>query len=82
MADSSSLSERILVNIICSSIMEKGENDMFQSYEEALNWIHSRLRLGVKPGLKRMEWMMDKLDHPEKKFRPYILEERMEKAQR
>ncbi|MEK4147136.1 folylpolyglutamate synthase/dihydrofolate synthase family protein [Robertmurraya sp. FSL W8-0741] len=41
---------------------------MFQSYEEALNWIHSRLRLGVKPGLKRMEWMMDKLDHPEKKI--------------
>lgn len=41
---------------------------MFQFYEEALNWIHSRLRLGVKPGLKRMEWMMDKLDHPEKKM--------------
>lgn len=42
---------------------------MFQSYEEALHWIHSRLRLGIKPGLKRMEWMMEKLDHPEKKLK-------------
>ncbi len=40
---------------------------MFKTYEEALNWIHSRLRLGIKPGLARMEWMMKKLDHPEKR---------------
>ncbi len=48
--------------------IEKGENNMFQSYEEALKWIHSRLRLGIKPGLRRMEWMMEKLNHPEKKI--------------
>ncbi|CEG28041.1 bifunctional folylpolyglutamate synthase/dihydrofolate synthase [Bacillus sp. B-jedd] len=41
---------------------------MFQTYEEALNWIHGRLRLGIKPGLKRMEWMMGRLGHPEKKL--------------
>ena len=41
---------------------------MFQTYEEALNWIHGRLRLGIKPGLKRMEWMMDRLGHPEHKL--------------
>jgi len=40
---------------------------MFHTYEEALHWIHSRLRLGIKPGLMRMEWMMEKLDHPERK---------------
>lgn len=39
---------------------------MFHTYEEALNWIHSRLRLGIKPGLKRMEWMLERLEHPEK----------------
>lgn len=39
---------------------------MFMTYEEALNWIHGRLRLGIKPGLKRMEWMMKKLGNPEK----------------
>ena len=41
---------------------------MFQTYDEALHWIHSRLRTGIKPGLKRMEWMLEKLNHPEKKL--------------
>ncbi|MGR9049183.1 bifunctional folylpolyglutamate synthase/dihydrofolate synthase [Halobacillus faecis] len=38
-------------------------------YEEAIAWIHSREKFKVKPGLKRMEWMMERLGHPEKKFR-------------
>ncbi|CAM3457418.1 bifunctional folylpolyglutamate synthase/dihydrofolate synthase [Cytobacillus oceanisediminis] len=42
---------------------------MFTTYEEALEWIHSRLRLGMKPGLQRMEWMMDKLGHPERRIK-------------
>lgn len=42
---------------------------MFLTYKEALDWIHSRLRLGIKPGLKRMEWMMEKLGHPEKQLK-------------
>lgn len=42
---------------------------MFQSYDEALTWIHARLRLGIKPGLKRMEWMMDRLGHPERNIK-------------
>lgn len=42
---------------------------MFQTYEEALAWIHARLRLGIKPGLKRMEWMMERLGNPEKKIK-------------
>ncbi|MGG3469243.1 folylpolyglutamate synthase/dihydrofolate synthase family protein [Neobacillus pocheonensis] len=42
---------------------------MFTTYQEALDWIHARLRLGIKPGLKRMEWMMDRLDHPENKLK-------------
>jgi dihydrofolate synthase/folylpolyglutamate synthase len=41
---------------------------MFLTYEEAVAWIHARLRLGIKPGLTRMEWMMDRLGHPEKHF--------------
>ncbi|MBE4908165.1 bifunctional folylpolyglutamate synthase/dihydrofolate synthase [Bacillus luteolus] len=41
---------------------------MFTTYEEALGWIHSRLRLGIKPGLKRMEWMMERLEHPHDKI--------------
>ncbi|MDR7001468.1 folylpolyglutamate synthase/dihydrofolate synthase family protein [Neobacillus niacini] len=42
---------------------------MFVTYQEALDWIHARLRLGIKPGLKRMEWMMDKLRSPENKLK-------------
>ncbi|WP_071395934.1 bifunctional folylpolyglutamate synthase/dihydrofolate synthase [Bacillus tuaregi] len=42
---------------------------MFQTYEEALHWIHSRLRVGIKPGLMRMEWMLEKLNHPERKIK-------------
>ncbi|OIK16957.1 bifunctional folylpolyglutamate synthase/dihydrofolate synthase [Bacillus sp. MUM 116] len=42
---------------------------MFATYQEALDWIHARLRLGIKPGLKRMEWMMDKLGNPEAKLK-------------
>jgi dihydrofolate synthase / folylpolyglutamate synthase len=40
--------------------------NMFATYEEALDWIHARLKLGMKPGLKRMEWMMERLGNPEK----------------
>ncbi|WML40731.1 folylpolyglutamate synthase/dihydrofolate synthase family protein [Neobacillus sp. OS1-2] len=42
---------------------------MFTTYQEALNWIHARLRLGIKPGLKRMERMMERLDNPENKIK-------------
>lgn len=42
---------------------------MFTTYNEALEWIHARLRLGIKPGLARMEWMMEKLGSPERKMK-------------
>ncbi|MBC2137851.1 bifunctional folylpolyglutamate synthase/dihydrofolate synthase [Listeria innocua] len=37
-----------------------------KSYQEALDWIHGTLRLGIKPGLARMEYIMEKLNHPER----------------
>ena len=42
---------------------------MFQTYEQALKWIHGRLRLGIKPGLTRMNIMMEKLGYPEKNIK-------------
>lgn len=39
------------------------------SYNEALEWIHSLLPLGIKPGLARMEWMLDRLNHPERRLK-------------
>lgn len=47
--------------------LDKG-GSMLTTYDEALEWIHTRKGMGPKPGIKRMEWLMDKLDHPEKKF--------------
>ncbi|MCK0473541.1 folylpolyglutamate synthase/dihydrofolate synthase family protein [Halalkalibacter sp. APA_J-10(15)] len=34
--------------------------------EEAIKWIHRLLQFGVRPGLERMEWLLEKLDHPER----------------
>ena len=42
---------------------------MFTTYEEAMEWIHTRKGMGPKPGIARMKWLMEKLDHPERKFR-------------
>lgn len=42
---------------------------MFNTYKEAISWIHGRLKFGVKPGLLRMERLMEKLEHPEKNIR-------------
>ncbi|KZZ86120.1 bifunctional folylpolyglutamate synthase/dihydrofolate synthase [Bacillus sp. SJS] len=41
---------------------------MLNTYEEALDWIHSRLRFGIKPGLGRMVEMMEKLGNPHTKI--------------
>ncbi|MCA1021738.1 bifunctional folylpolyglutamate synthase/dihydrofolate synthase [Halobacillus litoralis] len=38
------------------------------NYEEAVQWIHAREKFKIKPGLKRMEWMMDRLNHPEEQI--------------
>lgn len=55
--------------LILLIIQKDGVSRMFTTYKEALEWIHARLRLGIKPGLKRMEWMMERLGHPETKIK-------------
>ncbi|MED1204814.1 bifunctional folylpolyglutamate synthase/dihydrofolate synthase [Heyndrickxia acidicola] len=42
---------------------------MINSYEEAIHWISSRLRFGIKPGLDRMNWVMNKLGNPERNLK-------------
>lgn len=36
--------------------------------EEALEWIHSRLKFNIRPGLSRVEALLDLLGHPEEKL--------------
>jgi dihydrofolate synthase / folylpolyglutamate synthase len=42
---------------------------MISTYEEAVEWIHSFTPFGIKPGLKRMEWMLEKLDNPHRRLK-------------
>lgn len=35
-------------------------------YKDGLNWIHERIKFGIKPGVKRMKWMLERLGNPEK----------------
>ncbi len=48
---------------------KSGVQRMFKTYNEALNWIHGRKIFGMKPGLKRMEWMLGKLEFPQEKIK-------------
>ncbi|RAK21370.1 dihydrofolate synthase/folylpolyglutamate synthase [Anoxybacillus vitaminiphilus] len=42
---------------------------MIRTYAEAVEWIHGRLSFGIKPGLKRMEWMMERLGYPQRRIK-------------
>lgn len=42
---------------------------MFTTYEETINWIHSLISHGVRPGTKRVEFMLKELGNPERKIR-------------
>ncbi len=35
------------------------------NYLESLYWIHERTKFGIKPGIKRMQWMLERLGNPE-----------------
>lgn len=37
--------------------------------EEAVEWIHNLKTLGIKPGLSRMEWMLERLGNPERRLK-------------
>lgn len=39
------------------------------TYQEALTWIHSTMKFGIKPGLKRMEWLLAQLGQPQNKIK-------------
>jgi dihydrofolate synthase/folylpolyglutamate synthase len=41
----------------------------FGSAGEAVNWIVNLVKFGVKPGLKRMEKLMEMLDYPERRLK-------------
>lgn len=40
-----------------------------KSIEETVEWLNSLLKFGIKPGLERVEWMLEKLGHPERRLK-------------
>ena len=48
--------------------MLKGMNILFQSIDEAFNYLNAK-KGQVKYGLERMEWMLDRLGHPERRLK-------------
>lgn len=56
----------IKVQRVCYN--EKEVKKMKLSIEEAIAWIHSRLPFGIRPGLDRVEALLDLVDHPENKI--------------
>lgn len=42
---------------------------MFQTYEEARDWIVGLVPFGIRPGLERMERFMEALGHPERRLK-------------
>lgn len=42
---------------------------MIMNYLDSLYWIHERSKFGIKPGVKRMEWMLEQLNNPQHKIR-------------
>ncbi|WLR44092.1 Mur ligase family protein [Bacillus carboniphilus] len=40
---------------------------MVTNVQEAIDWIHSKLKFGVKPGIDRMNYILDRLGNPHQK---------------
>lgn len=38
-------------------------------FEEAVAWVKGLQKFGIKPGLERMKWALEKLDHPEQRLK-------------
>ncbi|MGE6227864.1 bifunctional folylpolyglutamate synthase/dihydrofolate synthase [Paenibacillus chitinolyticus] len=45
------------------------EASPFKTYTEAVNWITGLVPVGIKPGLKRMDLLMEKLGHPHRRLK-------------
>jgi dihydrofolate synthase/folylpolyglutamate synthase len=41
----------------------------FEHYDEAIDWIVGRVAFGIKPGLERMEALMERLSNPERRLK-------------
>jgi dihydrofolate synthase / folylpolyglutamate synthase len=57
------------VNDMGDRTEEETQPQPLNSYAEAVDWINGLLPFGIRPGLERIELMMDKLGHPERRLK-------------
>lgn len=50
-------------------ITRSGAAAPLSSYTEAVDWINSLIPFGIRPGLERIELLMEKLGHPHRKLK-------------
>ncbi|WP_068778128.1 bifunctional folylpolyglutamate synthase/dihydrofolate synthase [Paenibacillus sp. GM2] len=48
---------------------EKGNKRSLQDYNEAVEWINGLIAFGIRPGLGRIELMMERLGNPQRKLK-------------
>lgn len=49
--------------------MTEGNNGLFENYDDAISWITGLMSMGMRPGLQRMEYMMQRLGNPERRLK-------------
>ncbi len=49
--------------------MQEGSVQFMKTIDEALTWLNGLLTFGIKPGIERMEWMLERLNHPERRLK-------------
>src|SRR5690606_35314457 len=40
-----------------------------KTIDETLEWLNGLLKFGIKPGLERIQWLLEKLGHPERRLK-------------
>ena len=48
---------------------EEGNKQSLQDYNEAVEWINGLIAFGIRPGLERIELMMERLGNPQRKLK-------------
>lgn len=43
--------------------------EVFETSQQAVQWITGLVSFGIKPGLSRMEWLMERLGHPQRRLK-------------
>lgn len=41
----------------------------FATYESAIEWVNGLIPFGIRPGLERLDWLLEELGHPERRLK-------------